>query len=99
MKHMSFIHSSIQLFDQDSLSSPSPCKVPWALGCARPPHATRTLHTPERLLEDLELPVLLFQQAGHVRHLSLEHTQLVVLLQDQGHVPLQFYLLLLVELS
>lgn len=104
MKHVSFIHSFIHPFIHSVLQSgftELPLPVQGSLGTWVCPasHATQTLHTPERLLEDLELPVLLFHQAGHVRHPFLEHTQLVVLSLDQGHVPFQFYLLLLVKLS
>lgn len=54
-------------------------------------------HTPECLLESLQLPVFLLRQAGHLRHLRLEHPQLDALLLHQCHIPLQFHLLLFVK--
>lgn len=75
--------------------------MPGSLGtwvCLGSPHPLcRPCHPPERLLEDLQLLVLLLHQAGHLYHLVLEHAQLTALLLDQCHVPLQFYLLLFVQ--
>lgn len=102
MKHMSFIHSSTHSLNSLTITDGAlPFSMPGSLGtwvCLGPPHLLcRPSHPPESLLEDLQLLVLLIHQAGHLHHLVLEHAQLTALLLDQRHVPLQFYLLLLVQ--